>query len=95
MTFAPKTFLLSFLGMKSSRLPTSEAVFSAGIQFSFTLQEEKKVNLIIIIIIYYYFEYSQAAMQTKGEQLTGYQSANSWSIKTPTELTQRNVIKPK
>ena len=36
--------------MKSSRLPTSEAVFSAGIQFSFTLWEEKKVNLIIIII---------------------------------------------
>ena len=50
MTFAPKTFLISFLGMKSSRLPTSEAVFSAGIQFSFTLWEEKKVNLIIIII---------------------------------------------
>ena len=37
--------------MKSSRLPTSEAVFSAGIQFSFTLWEEKKVNLIIIIIL--------------------------------------------
>ena len=51
MTFAPKTFLISFLGMKSSRLPTSEAVFSAGIQFSFTLWEEKKVNLIIIIIL--------------------------------------------
>ena len=51
MTFAPKTFLISFLGMKSSRLPTNEAVFSAGIQFSFTLWEEKKVNLIIIIIL--------------------------------------------
>lgn len=49
MTFAPKTFLLSFLGMRSSS--SAKAVFSAGIQFSFTLWEEKKVNLIIIIII--------------------------------------------
>lgn len=50
MTFAPKTFLLSFLGMRSSS--SAKAVFSAGIQFSFTLWEEKKVNLIIIIIIF-------------------------------------------
>ena len=39
MTFALKTFLQSFLGMKNSRLPTSEAMFSAGVQFSFTLWE--------------------------------------------------------
>lgn len=50
MAFAPKTFLLSFLGMRSSG--SAKAVFSAGIQFSFTLWGEKKVNLTIIIIIF-------------------------------------------